>query len=120
LHYIRSAVNSIIEAAKRDRALYVIHETVELAHDIEGQETLVVLTAPTPVTEDVAWLDLKKELFARMRRFAPPNLLRKIDEWEKSFLWDMELPAWKNRAHRDQIRSLAMQVLKHIAKDFGG
>ena len=54
LHFIRSAVNSIIEAAKRNRSYWVIHETVQLVQDIEEEETLVVLTAPTPANEEVA------------------------------------------------------------------
>jgi len=119
MHYIRSAINSGVEAAKRKRELWVFHETLHRERGIDEEQTFIFLTARLSAAEDVCMLDLKQELFARMRKTAAPDLLPMINEWEKSFLWDTDLPSWKNRRHRDQVRHLAIRILRQIASDFG-
>jgi hypothetical protein len=119
LHYVRSATNSVIEAAKRKRELWVIHETIHRQKDIESEQRLIVLTATPTADEDHGMVDLRNELFARLRKVAPHNLHATIDEWEKSFLWDTKVPFRRKRTHRDQVRRLAVQILKEIAEDLG-
>jgi DNA-directed RNA polymerase specialized sigma24 family protein len=111
LHYVRSAINSVVEATRRPQELRFIHETIDRQMDPESHERVIVPAAlPSPDT-DPAMVDLKQELFSR---------LREIAEWEKTFFWETQVPVGKDRHHRDQVRLLAMRVLRQIARDLGG
>ena len=120
LHYVRSAINSVVEAMRRPRELRFIHETIDRQMDPESHERVIVPAAlPSPDT-DPAMVDLKQELFSRLRKMAPARLLPTIAEWEKTFFWETQVPVRKDRHHRDQVRLLAMRVLRQIARDLGG
>jgi hypothetical protein len=75
------------------------------------------LAAIPGAEENLDMVDLKNELFARLRAIAPSRLLPSIDEWEKTFFWASKIPFKKSRDFRKQVRRLAMQVLKEIAAD---
>ena len=119
LHYVRSAVNSIIDAAKRSRELLFIHETIHREKDSESQERRIVLTALPSLDGDPVMVDLKAELFARLRQLAPARLLPTIAEWEKTFDWASQVPIPGTRRHQAEVRKLAMRVLRKIADDLG-
>jgi DNA-directed RNA polymerase specialized sigma24 family protein len=120
LHYVRSAINSVVEATRRPRELRFIHETIDRPMDPESHERVIVPAAlPSPDT-DPAMLDLKQELFSRLRKMASARLLPTIAEWEKTFFWATQVPVRKDRHHRDQVRLLAMRVLRQIERDLGG
>ena len=116
LHYVRSSINSVIDAAKRKRELWVIHETIHREKE-EEEHTTIILAAIPGAEENLDMVDLKNELFARLRAIAPSRLLPSIDEWEKTFFWASKIPFKKSRDYRPQVRRLAMQVLKEIAAD---
>lgn len=118
LHYVRSATNSVIEAAKRKRELWVIHETLSAEQDAEDARQRPTIKALPAADEDTAMLDLKTELFVRLRQVAPRRLLPTINDWETTFLWDSILPYRKKRVYRDQVRRLAIRILRQIAEDF--
>ena len=120
LRYVRSTINSVVEAAKRKREFWVIHETILVERDVEEGQTFFVIAAPVAADEDVAMVDLKNELFARLRQQAKPGLLPIINEWEKSFLWESSLPAGKKRSYTDRVRALAIRILRQIANHFAG
>ena len=120
LHYVRSAINSVVEATRRPRELHFIHEAIDRPMDPESHERVIVPAAlPSPDT-DPAMVDLKQELFSRLRKMAPARLLPTIAEWEKTFFWATQVPVGKDRHHRDQVRLLAMRVLQQIVRDLGG
>lgn len=117
LHYIRSAINSVIEAMQRKRELWFDHESIYLTKSTDEPKP-VVLQALSDPDQDVSLVDLKRELFLRLRKRAPAKLIPIIDEWEKTFFWESRVPGVRASRHRQQVRLLAMQVLKDMAEDF--
>ena len=120
LHYVRSAINSVVEAMRRPQELRFIHETMDRQKDPESHERVIVPAAPPSPDTDPAMADLKQELFTKLRKIAPARLLPTIAEWEKTFFWATQVPVGKDRHHRDQVRLLAMRVLRQIERDLGG
>jgi DNA-directed RNA polymerase specialized sigma24 family protein len=119
LHYIRSATNSVIEGAQRNRELLFIHQSVHRTWDGEEEETTAVLAAGTEPDADASLVDLKHEFFLRLRRKASSKLLPDINEWEQTFFWADHVPYYKDRDHSRQLRVLAKRVLKDLAEDLG-
>lgn len=117
LHFARSAINSVIEALYRKRELLFVHETVHASGDDCEEHRTVMLTAALSPDVDVALVDLKRELFTRLRKIAPKRLAPLIHEWEDGFLWESKLPRHMNRHHREQLQKLANKVLREIAGD---
>ena len=62
-------------------------------------------------------VDLKKELFKRLRERASRQLVPVIDEWEKTFFWANHVPCRRKRDYVRQVRMLAMRILKELAED---
>lgn len=120
MHFARSAINSVIEALNRKRELLFIHESVHNSGEMYEAHRTVILAAPPTAESDVNMIDLKRELFIRLRQEAPKRLTALIDEWEASFLWESKLPIHHNRRHRQQLQQLASKVLKEIAGDLAG
>lgn len=116
LHYVRSSINSVIEAAKRKRELWAIHESIHREKE-EDENMTVVMAAIPGAEEDTNMVDLKNELFARLRAIAPSRLIPSIDEWEETFFWTSNIPFKRKRDYRFQVRRLAMRVLKEIGED---
>ena len=121
LRYLGSAINSVIDATQRKRELFYIHEAIQpCSHYSEENETPLVLIAKVEPDVDASWVDLKKELFKRLRRQSPPHLLPTIDEWENVFFWSSQVPLRGAQGYPRQVRALAMRVLKDIAEGFRG
>ncbi len=120
LFYVQSAINSVVEAMKRKRELLFIHETIHRDKDAEEEQRIIVLTALANADEDVDMIDLKTELFARLRIIAPAKLLPTIAEWERTFFWATQVPFKKKARYRLEVRKLAVRVLKEIAGDLSG
>ena len=120
MHFARSAINSVIEALYRKRELLFMHESVHQSDGVYEEHRTVILAAPPSPESDVNMIDLKRELFTRLRHQAPKRLMALIDEWEAGFLWESKLPIHQNRRHRQQLRQLASKVLKEIAGDLTG
>ena len=53
LHYVRSAINSVIEAAKRKRELWEIHESIHRENE-EIEHTTIILAAIPGAEEDMS------------------------------------------------------------------
>jgi len=119
LHYIRSAINSVIEATQRKLELRFDHQSIHPTKSADEPQTQVVLQALSDPDQDVSLVDLKRELFLRLRKQAPAKLFSTINEWEKTFFWEKQVPGGPIRRHRQLVRLLAMQVLKDMAEDFG-
>lgn len=117
MHYVRSVINSVIDATKRKRELLFIHETINWDKDSESQEPVIILRALTNPDGDPSLVDLKIELFARLRDNAPAQLEPTIAEWEKTFFWATHVPVPQKRQHQDEVRRLAMRILQKIARD---
>jgi hypothetical protein len=117
LFYIRSAINSVVEATQRKPEFLFIHESIHLTRDAEEKGTRIVLTALCEPDGDACMVDLKTELFLRLRKQAPSRLMPTIDEWEKTFFWASHVPSPQEKDHARQVRVLAMRVLKGIAED---
>ena len=119
LHYVRSAINSVVEAMKRTRELSFIHEIIYREKDPEDEGKSTVLTALPSPDQDSSLVDLKNELFARLRKVAAAELRPTIDEWERTFFWASMVPVRRNREYQRRVRKLAKRVLKRIATDLG-
>lgn len=117
LFYVQSAINSVVEAMKRKRELLFFHETIYREKDVEEEHRTIVLTAMVNPDEDADMVDLKTELFARLRKIAPSKLLPTIEEWERTFFWATQVPFKKKARYRLEVRKLAVRVLKDIAGD---
>ena len=119
LHYVRSAINSVVSVSKKTPELLFIHESIHRYKDVEVEARTMVLKAPSGPDEDTSMVDLKNELFARMREIAPKVWHPTIDEWERTFFWAGQVPVMKKRWHRVRVRKLAIRVLQEIADDLG-
>lgn len=119
LHYVRSAINSVVEAMRRSRELLYFHESIHETQNREEGHTTIVLPSAAEADADVNMIDLKRELFKRLRKIAPRKLLPVIDEWERTFFWASHVPCRRKRDHVRQVRFLAMRVLKELSEDLG-
>jgi hypothetical protein len=117
LNYIRSATNSVIEAAQRKRELLFIHESIHQARNSEEKGTTILFAAVQDPDADTALVDFKAELFSRIRQRAPQRLQHAIDEWEQGFFWTDGMPRSVAIWDRAQLRKLAARVFKEIARD---
>ncbi len=117
LHYVRSAINSVIEGLGRNRELLYIHESIHEKEDSEERRTTVVLTSTVQADSDALMVDLKRELFKRLRKDASRALLPVIAEWEKTFFWASHVPCRRKRDYVRQVRMLAMRILRELAGD---
>ena len=77
LHYVRSVINSVVEAFGRHRELTYMHDSIHEAEDSEEQPTAIVLTSAPLADADAGMVDLKRELFQRLRSTAPRELRRR-------------------------------------------
>jgi len=116
LHYVRSAINSVIEALGRNRELQHSHDSIHGNEDAEARRA-IVLTSASEADADGGMVDLKSELFARLRTIASRELLPVIDEWEKTFFCASQVPCRRKRDHVRQVRVLAMRILKELAEN---
>ncbi len=119
LHYVRSAINSVIEGLGRNRELLYVHESIHEAEDSEERHTVLVLTSTAEADADDCMVDLKRELFTRLRKKASRELLPVIEEWERTFFWASHVPCRRKRDNVRQVRKLAMQILKELPEDLG-
>jgi hypothetical protein len=110
----------VIARAERKRAQLPIHEPLPAANGGVEDEPFLSLAANVPPENSASLQDLKKEIFLRLRRHAPPRLLPTINEWERTFFWTHYMPRQSTRSHRRQVRMLAMQVLKDINENLAG
>ena len=117
LHFVRSAVNSVIAGIQRNPELEFIHETLHLQSDEDGEQTIPAIAAGAEPDADASMVDLKRELFLRLRKRASRKLHASIDEWEKTFFWASYVPSRGKRSRSRQVRELAMRVLKEIDGD---
>jgi hypothetical protein len=116
LHYVRSAINSVIQGQGRNRELLYIHESIH-EKNVEERRTAIVLTSAAEPDADASMVDLKNELFKRLRERATRQLVPVIDEWEKTFFWASHVPCRRKRDFVRQVRMLAMRALKELAED---
>jgi hypothetical protein len=117
LNYIRSATNSVIEAAQRRREVLFIHESIHQAWNAAETETTILLAANQGPDADPVLVDFKVEMFSRLRQKAPRRLQRAIDEWEQSFFWTNGLPPGGPSRDRNKLQQLSGRVFKEIARD---
>jgi hypothetical protein len=117
LHYLRSAINSVIDGMGRDRELLCFHESIHETKQSKECHTTIVLTADASSDADAGMIDLKLELFKRLRRDAHRKLLPVIDEWEKTFFWANHVPCRRKREFVRQVRLLAIRILKELSED---
>jgi hypothetical protein len=117
MHYVRSVINSVIDATKRKRELLFIHETINRDQDSDSQEQVVILTSITSPDADPALVDLRTELFSRLRDIAPARLQPTLAEWENTFFWSTHVPSLGKRQHQEEVRRLAVRILRKIARD---
>lgn len=117
LHYVRSVINSVIEAFGRHRELLYLHESIHEAEDSEERHAAIVLTSAPQPDADAGMLDLKKELFRRLRGTAPRELLPVISEWERTFFWASHVPCRRKREYVRQVRMLATLILKQLGEN---
>jgi len=117
LHYVRSVINSVVEAFGRPRELTYIHDSIHESEDSEDRHTNIVLTSAPQPDADPGMVDLKRELFQRLRSIAPRELLPVISEWERTFFWASHVPCRRKRDYVRQVRMLAKMILKKLAED---
>ena len=117
LHYVRSVINSVIEAFGRPRELTYIHESIAESENSEERHTGIVLTSAPQPDADPGMVDLKRELFQRLHTIAPRELLPVIREWERTFFWASHVPCRRKRDYVRQVRMLAKMSLKKLAED---
>jgi len=117
LHYVRSAINSVIEGFGRNRELRHTHDSIQEEVDSEEKHAPLVLTSNVEADSDFRMVDLKRELFARLRKIALRELLPVIDEWERTFFWASHVPCRRKREYVRRVRILAMRILKELAED---
>lgn len=118
LHYVRSAINSVIEGFGRARELLYFHESIHQQQDSEQERhAMLLLRSVAEADADAGMVDLKRELFERIRKNAARKLLPVIDEWEKTFFWATHVPYRCNRDYVRQVRVLAMRTLKELAEE---
>ncbi len=64
LHYLRSAINSVIDSTQRRRELFHIHESIQsISNNSEKNDVSIVLIAAIEPDADDSWVDFKKEFF---------------------------------------------------------
>lgn len=117
LHYVRSAINSVIEAFGRSQELRHKHKPIQTETDWEESHASPVLTSTVEADADAQMVDLKRELFRRLRKNASRELLPVIDEWERTFFWAIHVPCRRKREYVRRVRKLAMGILKELAED---
>jgi hypothetical protein len=117
LHYLRSAINSVIEGLGRSREFLYFHQSIHEMQDPEERRTTAPLASPVEPDGDSAMVDLKTELFKRLRQNASRELLPVIDEWESTFFWASHVPCRRKRDHVRRVRILAMRTLRELAED---
>ncbi len=117
LHYVRSVINSVVEAFGRPRELTYIHDSIHESEDSEERHTGIVLTSAPQPDADPGMVDLKRELFQRLHTIAPRELLPVISEWERTFFWASHVPCRRKRDYVRQVRMLAKMILKKLAGD---
>jgi len=117
LHYVRSALNSVIEGSGRERELCYRHESIQGEADSDETHATLEITSKMEADSDARMIDLKRELFSRLRKNASRELLPVIEEWERTFYWASNVPCRHKREYVRRVRILAMRILKELAED---
>ena len=117
LHYVRSAINSIIEGYGRNRELRYTHESIHEEADLEERHITLAIKSAFEADADSRMVDLKRELFTRLRKYATRELLPVIDEWERTFFWASQVPCRRKRDYVRQVRILTIRILKELAEN---
>jgi hypothetical protein len=107
----------VIESLGRNRELLYTHESIHETPESDERHTTILLASAAAPDGDAAMVDLRTELFKRLRKIASRELLPVIDEWEKTFCWASHVPCRRKRDHVRQVRMLTMRVLNELAED---
>jgi len=118
MKYMKSAITNVIAGAERKQAVLPIHEPLFSVDATQNEQPLGLVASLSP-ENSITLQDLKREVFSRLRTYAPPRLLPIINQWERTFFWTNQMPRLGPRGHRTQVRMLAMQVLKEIDEKLG-
>ena len=113
LNFLRGAVCSTVEAFSRKREHRHQHQPIEPWDGSNGQSPREI-EAPSCPDRDMEFIDLKRELFGRLRKRAPARLQHIIDLWEEIFFWADRIPCAGNPKHAYQVRLLARRILQEI------
>jgi len=113
LNFLRRAVCSTVEASSRSREHRHKHQPIEPWDGFNGQSPREI-EAPSCPDRNVELIDLKRELFGRLRKRAPVRLQHIIDLWEAIFFWADRVPCAGNPKHAYQVRLLARRILQEI------
>jgi hypothetical protein len=77
----------------------------------------IVLASTSEADADISMVDLKRELFERLRKAASRELFPVIEEWERTFFWSSHVPCRRKRDYVRQVRMLARRIFKELSED---
>lgn len=110
--FLKRTIKSIVTSAGRHhRCVPII--PIDDGGD-EGKIQLGFATSQRP-DEDVEFLDLRDELFRRLRKRCPTQARRMAKAWQREFMWSDAIPLrGAHRQYRAQLREVARQILAEI------
>jgi hypothetical protein len=119
-HYLRGVIRSLVEGKTRRREHQHSHVPLQQGGAEDPGEHEVPMTLASP-EDDLAFRDLKSEIFARLAARCPPRLQPMLQKWEQISAWSSKIPVeGYQRRDRLELRKLAKEVCAELGVDWRG
>jgi hypothetical protein len=118
--YLRGVIASLVEAKTRRREHQHCHLSIQESYGNNDAEHVMTIAAASP-EEDVAFRDLRSELFARLATRCPARLQPMLRKWEQVSAWSSKIPVEGfQRRDRVELRRLAKEICSELGVDWRG
>jgi len=104
LNFLRGAVASTVEGFARG----------EYRHPKVAVDVVSLASHRSWPDLDIYLVDLRNELFARLRQQVPHSCQQTLDAWEESFFWSDQIPRVPSPNHSRVVRLLAREILDEL------
>jgi hypothetical protein len=109
--YVKGVINSLIDTLASRREHCHVHQPLDGLNGKTNQEQQTGQATPASPDDDVVFIDLRNELFSRLKSRCPNHLRRPLEGWERVCGWAEVIPIRGfHRRHRAELRVLAKQV----------